>query len=157
MDATTRGCENMSQDQDETKEANEATRKMLACAGFSNTAINYYIDKPHMGSISDADQISEMTGSCGDTMGVYLKVTDGKVEDVKYEVMGCAGAVSAAMAAVDLIKGKTLEEARKLNDGAVFGVLKEIPVKKHHCIQLAVKALHKALDEYKDREAPMPG
>jgi nitrogen fixation NifU-like protein len=104
-----------------------------------------------MGSIADADQISEMTGSCGDTMGVYLKVTDGKIEDVKYEVMGCAGAVSAAMAAVDLIKGKTLEEARKLNDGAVFGVLQEIPTKKHHCIQLAVKALHKALDEYKSK------
>jgi nitrogen fixation NifU-like protein len=140
--------ENMSQYRDEATEANESTRKMLSCAGFSNTAINYYIDKPHMGSIPNADQVSEMTGSCGDTMGVYLKVSDGKIEDVKYEVMGCAGAVSAAMAAVDLIKGKTVEEARKLDDGAVFGVLEEIPVKKHHCIQLAVKALHKALDEY---------
>jgi nitrogen fixation NifU-like protein len=141
----------MSQDRDDARDASDATRKMLSSAGFSNTAINYYIEKPHMGSIADADQISEMTGSCGDTMGVYLKVTDGKIEDVKYEVMGCAGAVSAAMAAVDLIKGKTLEEARKLNDGAVFGVLQEIPTKKHHCIQLAVKALHKALDEYKSK------
>jgi nitrogen fixation NifU-like protein len=148
--------EKMSQDRDGANEANDATRKMLSGAGYSNAAINYYIEKPHMGRIPDADQVSEMTGSCGDTMGVYLKVTDGRIEDVKYEVMGCAGAVSAAMAAVDLIKGKTLEEAMKLNDGAVFGVLEEIPVKKHHCIQLAVKALHKALDEYKDKDRGRP-
>jgi nitrogen fixation NifU-like protein len=149
MDVTTKRIGKMSQDSNEANQGVEATRKMLSCAGFSNTAINYYIEKPHMGSIPNADQISEMTGSCGDTMGVYLKVTDGKIEDVKYEVMGCAGAVSAAMAAVDLIKGKSLEEARALNDGDVFRVLKEIPEKKHHCIQLAVKALHKALDEYR--------
>jgi nitrogen fixation NifU-like protein len=31
----------------------------------------------------------------------------------------------------------------------VFKVLKEIPVKKHHCIQLAVKTLHKALDAHR--------
>jgi len=121
---------------------------MLAKAGYSDKAIQYYMEKPYMGSLSNADQVSEMTGSCGDTMAVYLKVDGDVVADVRYEVMGCAGAVSAAMAAVDLVKGKQIEEARKLEDGDVFRVLQEIPVKKHHCIQLAVKALHKTIDEY---------
>jgi nitrogen fixation NifU-like protein len=89
-----------------------------------------------------------MTGSCGDTMEVYLKVEDNVIQDVRYQVMGCAGAVSAAMAAVDIVKGKTISEAKNLTDGDVFRVLEEIPVKKHHCIQLAVKTLLKALDEY---------
>ena len=139
---------NMSQEKDECKACADGTRKMLAVAGYSDKAINYYIEKPHLGSIPDADQISEMTGTCGDTMGVFLKIQDGTIEDAKYEVMGCAGAVSAAMAAVDLIKGKSLSEARAINDGTIFGVLEDIPVKKHHCIQLAVKTLHKAIDAY---------
>jgi nitrogen fixation NifU-like protein len=139
---------NMSQNQDACNACVDGTRKMLAVAGYSNKAINYYIEKPYMGSIPDADQVSEMTGTCGDTMGVYLKIQDGTILDAKYEVMGCAGAVSAAMAAVDLIKGKSLAEAREINDGTIFGVLEEIPVKKHHCIQLAVKTLHKAIDAY---------
>jgi nitrogen fixation NifU-like protein len=101
-----------------------------------------------MGAIPDADQTSQMTGTCGDTMGVYLKIDNGIIKDARYEVMGCAGAISAAMAAVDLIKGKSLEEAKKLNDGDIFRVLREIPAKKHHCIQLAVKTLQKALEEY---------
>ena len=126
----------------------EGMRKMLAEAGYSQQAIQYYIEKPHMGSIPDAELKSEMTGTCGDTMGIWVKMDNGIIQDAKYEVMGCAGAVSAAMAAVDLIKGHSLEFARALNDGDIFKVLEEIPVKKHHCIQLAVKTLHKAIDAY---------
>jgi nitrogen fixation NifU-like protein len=52
------------------------------------------------------------------------------------------------MAVVDLVKGKKLADARSINDGDVFRALEEIPVQKHHCIQLAVKTFQKALDEY---------
>ena len=127
----------------------EAIEEMLTASGYSKTAINYYINKPHMGQIPDADIISEMTGTCGDTMGIYIKMDNGVVGDAKYQVMGCAGAISAAMAVVDLIKGKDLDFARSVDDGTVYKVLQEIPVKKHHCIQLAVKTLHKALDTHR--------
>ncbi|MFO7714033.1 iron-sulfur cluster assembly scaffold protein [Desulfosarcina sp.] len=126
----------------------KAIQEMLTASGYSDTAINYYIDKPYMGHIPDADITSEMTGTCGDTMGIYIKMNNGVVGEAKYQVMGCAGAISAAMAVVDLIKGKSLEFARTIDDGTVFKVLEEIPVKKHHCIQLAVKTLHKALDAH---------
>jgi nitrogen fixation NifU-like protein len=140
---------NMNQHQSADSASAAAVHKMLAESGYSDKAISYFIEKPHMGAIPDADQTSQMTGTCGDTMGVYLKIDNGIIKDARYEVMGCAGAISAAMAAVDLIKGKSLEEAKKLNDGDIFRVLKEIPAKKHHCIQLAVKTLQKALEEYR--------
>mgnify|MGYP001549574090 CR=1 FL=1 len=138
----------------ETTGASNGIREMLSNAGYSDKAIQYYLEKPYMGSLSNADQVSEMTGTCGDTMAVYLKVAHGKVTDVMYQVMGCAGAISAAMAAVDLVKGKKIEDARNLEDGDVFRVLQEIPVKKHHCIQLAVKALHKTIDAYQESHHP---
>jgi nitrogen fixation NifU-like protein len=127
----------------------KAIEEMLTASGYSETAINYYINKPYMGQIPDADIVSEMTGTCGDTMGIYIKMDHGVVSDAKYQVMGCAGAISAAMAVVDLIKGKDLGYARSIDDGDVYKVLQEIPVKKHHCIQLAVKTLHKALDTHR--------
>ncbi len=86
----------------------------------------------------------------GDIMKVYLKIDgDNTIKDVRYEITGCAGAISAAMAAVELVKGKTIDDALKMNDGDVFEVLQNIPEKKHHCIQLAVKTMHKGLKEYK--------
>jgi nitrogen fixation protein NifU and related proteins len=125
--------------------------KMLAESGYSEKAIDYFLQKPYMGDLPDADQVSQMVGTCGDTMGIYLKVESGIIKDARYQVLGCPGAIAAAMAAVDLVKGKSLADARKLTDGDIFRLLEEIPSKKHHCIQLAVKTLQKALDEYEHK------
>lgn len=132
----------------------DSERKMLSEAGYGDPAIEYYLEKKHMGSIEDASQISFKIGSCGDTMKIYLKVDKNNVvQDAKYEIAGCAGAISAAMATVDLVKGKTVEQALKINDGDVFRVLESIPEKKHHCIQLAVKTMHLGLEEFKMAQA----
>jgi len=131
------------------KDSGDQQQMLLDC-GYSEKAVRYFIEQPYMGSLPDADQVSEMVGSCGDTMKIYLKIDDHTITDIRYQVLGCPGAISASMAAVDLVKGKSIEQARNLNDGDVFNELVDIPVKKHHCIQLAVKALHKAIDEYKN-------
>jgi nitrogen fixation NifU-like protein len=131
-----------------------AERKMLSEAGYADPAIDYYLEKKYMGHIENADQISQKVGSCGDIMKIYLKLDDEKkIEDIRYEITGCAGAISAAMAAVDLAKGKTLDEALTINDGDVFKVLENIPEKKHHCIQLAVKTMHQGIEEFKSGNA----
>ena len=126
----------------------DSIREMLSESGYADTAIDYYLHRPNMGSLPDADQVTEMTGRCGDTMKIYLKLDDDRIQDAKIQVLGCPGAVASAMAAMDLIKGKTIEQAQGLTDRDVFQVLKALPDQKQHCIRLAVKTLHKALDEY---------
>ena len=127
-----------------------AERKMLSEAGYADPAINYFLEKKYMGHLENADQVSQKIGSCGDIMKVYIKLGKNDIiDDVRYEITGCAGAISAAMAAVELVKGKTLDDALKINDGDVFKVLENIPEKKHHCIQLAVKTMHLGIEELK--------
>lgn len=124
---------------------------MLSEAGYAEPAINYFLEKKYMGHIPDASQVSEKIGSCGDIMKIYIKVNDSDIiQDVRYEITGCAGAVSAAMAVVDLIKGQPIDKALTINDGDVFKRLENIPEKKHHCIQLAVKTMHQGIEDYKD-------
>jgi nitrogen fixation NifU-like protein len=101
-----------------------------------------------MGSLPDADQITELTGVCGDTMKIYMKVEEGRIKDAKIQVLGCPGAVASAMVAMDLIRGKTLDEAKELKDGDIFRVLEQIPDQKQHCIRLTNKTLQKAIEEY---------
>jgi nitrogen fixation NifU-like protein len=100
-----------------------------------------------MGSLSDADQVSELTGPCGDTMKVYLKTEQGRIQDAKIQVLGCPGAVASAMVAMELAKGKTIEEAMEIKDRDILRVLEDLPDQKIHCIRLAVKTLEKALKE----------
>jgi len=123
-------------------------RELLSGSGYSDKAITYFLNKKNMGSLPDADQVSEMTGVCGDTMKVYLKMERGRIKDAKIQVLGCPGAVASAMVAMDLVKGKTLDEAKQLQDGDIFRVLEQIPDQKQHCIRLTNKTLQKAIEEY---------
>jgi nitrogen fixation NifU-like protein len=124
-----------------------AVREMLAGSGYSEKAIDYYLEQANMGSLCNADQISELTGPCGDTMKVYLKLEEGRIQDAKIQVLGCPGAVASAMVAMDLAKGKTVEEALAIKDRDIFRILEDLPDQKLHCVRLAVKTLEKALKE----------
>ena len=124
-------------------------RSLLLGSGYSEKAINYFIEKKNMGSLPDADQVSELTGTCGDTMKVYLKVEDGRIKDAKIQVLGCPGAVASAMAAMDIIKGKTLDEVQGLKDRDILRMLEDIPEQKTHCIRLTNKTIQKAIEEYR--------
>lgn len=124
--------------------------EMLSSAGYSDKAIAYYLDKPNMGKLADADQVSEVTGECGDTMRVYLKIAGGVIQDAKFEVMGCPGAVASAMAVADMIKGVSLADAGLIRDADIFRSLVGIPDQKQDCIRLAAKTLQRALAEYQN-------
>ena len=130
----------------------ENVRAMLSESGYSDTAIDYFIDQPDMGSLEDADQVSELTGQCGDTMKVYIKMNGDIIEDAKIQVLGCPGAIASAMVAMEMIKGMTIEEARKITDRDIFRRLIEIPDQKQHCIRLSVKTMNQAFDEISPRK-----
>jgi nitrogen fixation protein NifU and related proteins len=142
----------MDQLENRSTDDSERIRTLLSGSGYSDKAIAYYLDRADIGSLADADQETELTGACGDTMKFYLKIEQGRVNDVKAQVSGCPGTVAAAMAAANFVRGKALEDALALNDRDVFRVLEEIPDQKQHCIRLAVKTLQKAITEYRARE-----
>jgi nitrogen fixation NifU-like protein len=123
-------------------------REMLLNSGYAEEAIEYFLRKPNLGPMKGADHVTELTGPCGDTMKCFLKIDHGRIADAKYQVLGCPGAVSAAMALADLVRGKTLDEALQVKDRDVFRRLVQIPDQKQHCIRLAVKTLEKAIKEY---------
>ena len=139
----------MSDDHDLDQRDAGTLQEILSGSGYSQKAIDYYLDKPSMGSLADADQVTELTGPCGDTMKVYLKVNDNQISDAKIQVLGCPGAVSAAMVAMELAKGKTLDDAYDIKDRDIYRLLEQLPEQKQHCIRLAVKTLQKAIQEYK--------
>ena len=126
-------------------------KEMLLSSGYDEKAINYYLTRPNQGPLENADHVTELTGPCGDTMKCYIKVDQGKIGDAKFQVLGCPGAISAAMALADLVRGKDLSGALEVKDGDVFRELVNIPDQKQHCIRLAVKTLAKAIEEYREK------
>ena len=68
------------------------------------------------------------------------------------DLLGISGFITKPFSFEQLLE--KVEDALALNDGDVFHFLEEIPVKKHHCIQLAVKALLGAIKSYRDANGP---
>lgn len=134
----------------------KTTKEMLLGSGYSEKAINYYLEKKNMGQLDNATQVSELTGHCGDTMKISLKIDDGIIQDAKIQVLGCPGAIASAMVAMDMIKGKTLDDALKVTDRDIFRELEEIPDQKQHCIRLTNKTIEKAINEYRSGNGNSP-
>ncbi len=124
------------------------TTEILLNSGYSEKAIKYYLDKKNMGELDDATQISELTGHCGDTMKISLKIDKDIIQDAKIQVLGCPGAIASAMAAMDMIKGKSLDYALKMTDRDIFREIEQIPDQKQHCIRLTKKTIEKAVNDY---------
>jgi nitrogen fixation NifU-like protein len=132
---------------------NNDVYKMLSESGYSDKAIEYFQAKENIGVLKDAEQITDVTGPCGDTIKISLKIEGERIDDAKIQVLGCPGAVASGCAVVNLAKGKTLEEASQIDLGALYKELEKLPDQKIHCARLAVKTLQRALEEYagKDR------
>lgn len=105
---------------------------------------------------NDADVATGMVGApaCGDVMKLDLKLSDDdRILDVKFKTYGCGSAIASSSLFVDMLKGRTIEEAKQIKDKEIAAVL-ELPPIKLHCSVLAEEAIKKAIqnwDEKNDR------
>jgi len=134
------------------QEHSEDVYKILKDTGYSDKAIKYFQTDENTGIIEDADQITNLTGPCGDAMKISLNIESDKISDAKIQVLGCPGAVASGCAVVNLAKGKTIQEASQIDLDLLYAELEKLPEKKVHCARLAIKILQKALDEYSKKQ-----
>jgi len=127
--------------------------ELLKDAGYSEKVIELYRNKVNVGVIEKPDVNLAYTGPCGDTMKIYLKISDEDVvEDAKFQYLGCPGAASSGSAITRIVKGKTLEEAKRITEQDILKDLGGLPESKLHCPKLAVTTLEKAITMYEERK-----
>lgn len=120
---------------------------------YSDKVMDHF-QNPECGEIPDADGVGEVGNAvCGDIMRIYLKVNDNRIEDIKFKTFGCGAAIATSSMVTEMVKGKTLEEAMAVTNKAVAEALDGLPPVKMHCSNLAADALHKAIQDYRDRHA----
>jgi nitrogen fixation NifU-like protein len=135
---------------------NDDVYRMLSESGYSDKAIRYFQTRENIGVIEEADQITDLTGPCGDSMKISLNIEGDKISDAKIQVLGCPGAIASGCAVVNLAKGKTVKEASQIDLDVLYKELEKLPDKKIHCARLALKTLQKALKEYQLKNQDRP-
>ncbi|MGA3084627.1 MAG: iron-sulfur cluster assembly scaffold protein [Thermodesulfobacteriota bacterium] len=116
---------------------------------YSQEVMDHFTNPRNVGEIKDADGIGEVGNPvCGDMMTFYIKVKDGRLEDVKYQTFGCGAAIAVSSKVSEMAKGKTLEEALTITPAFVAKELGDLPKNKYHCSNLGAQALGKAIADY---------
>ena len=94
--------------------------------------------------------------SCGDVMKIYIRVDENEIiTDAKVKTFGCAAAIASSDVAIDLIKGKSIDEALKVTNQDVLDVLGDMPSHKIHCSVLAQEAIAEAVKDYRKKQLRM--
>ncbi len=127
---------------------------------YSQKVVEQFLHPKNMGKIKEADGVGTVGNIlCGDQMTLYIKVktknkkrkTTEIISDIKFESFGCAAAIATSSMITELAKGKTLDEALKLNRETVAKELGGLPPIKMHCSNMAAEALRKAIEDYKNK------
>ena len=103
---------------------------------------------------TDPNVATGMTGApaCGDVMRLQLKHDGNTIEDVKFKTYGCGSAIASSTLFVDMLKGKTIQEAKQIKDKDIAEAL-ELPPIKLHCSVLAEESIAKAIEDWENKLA----
>ncbi|MGC8628918.1 MAG: iron-sulfur cluster assembly scaffold protein [Candidatus Micrarchaeia archaeon] len=120
---------------------------------YAEELINNYEHPDSKGKLENSDaSMHEENISCGDVITVYLKISDGKIEDAKFEGNGCIISMGVANMLMDYIKGKKVSEIEAFGIPELFNLIKIDPgPARLHCATLSLRAVKKALFQYEHK------
>jgi nitrogen fixation NifU-like protein len=112
---------------------------------FSARVLAEARDPKNLGAILDPDGRAAVTGPCGDTMEIFLRVNGSRIEEAAFLTDGCGPTVACGSLVTQMVEGKTLEEATTLEAADLILALDGLPPEHIHCATLAVNTLQQAI------------
>ena len=115
---------------------------------YSEMVIEHFLNPRNLGELPQADGSGRITGPCGDTMEIYLRVKDGKITETAFWTDGCGTTIAAGSMITELAKEKSIAEAQRITQEDVLGALEGLPEENVHCAVLAANTLREAIRDY---------
>lgn len=127
---------------------------------YSKRLMKYFKEPENVGKIKNADGVGEAGNPlCGDIMHMYIKIGGRKtddggrriIKDAKFETLGCAAAIAMSDRVIEMIRGKSLDEVKRLKPRDVAKGF-DLPKAKVHCSVLGIEALKDAIKNYERKK-----
>lgn len=121
---------------------------------YSEKVIDHYTNPKNVGTL-DKNSRNVGTGlvgapECGDVMRLQIQVEEGIITDAKFKTFGCGSAIASSSLATEWLKGKSIDQAIKIDNMEIVEELNLPPVK-IHCSVLAEDAIKAAINDYRKK------
>ena len=82
---------------------------------YSPQLLDHFENPRNAGEVADPDAVVQIENpACGDILKLSLKISDGRVAEIRFLAKGCVPAMACGSALTELVKGKTVEAAQQL-------------------------------------------
>ena len=115
---------------------------------YSEAVVEHSMDPRNLGNLEDADGFARVTGPCGDTMSMWLKVNSDTIINASFTTDGCGTTIASGSMVTEMVEGKSISEARKTKQRDVLDALGGLPQESEHCALLAANTLKAAIRDY---------
>lgn len=131
---------------------------------YTEKVLKHFRNPKNLGTIKNPDGYARVGNVvCGDVMELFLKIgsrkaqrktedTEKFIKDIKFQTLGCAAAIATSSVLTEMVKGKSLKEAKKITGEHVVRALGGLPNFKIHCSLLIVQALKKAIKDSENHQ-----
>jgi NifU-like protein len=118
---------------------------------YTEKVRDHFLHPRHTGEIAHPDLDATVGNiTCGDALRLMVKLdAGGLIADAKFQTFGCASAIASSDALIELIKGKTLDDAARITNDDIAAYLGGLPEAKMHCSVMGMEALQKAVAQYR--------
>jgi nitrogen fixation NifU-like protein len=121
-------------------------------AAYGKIVFQRWLKPLYAGALPNADGCGRITGSCGDTMEIFLRFENDKVKEASFQTDGCGPSAVCGSYAAEMSFGRTPDELLKITGEKILEVLGGLPTDDRHCAFLAANTLQEALDDYMKKQ-----
>lgn len=119
---------------------------------YSAKVMDHFENPRNLGKMDDADAYTMMSGICGDTIAIFVKMENGNIARASFLTNGCGATVACASAVTCMTQGMPIEIASQLTGKSLIEYLDGLPKEHTHCADLAVNTLRGALEKVMDKK-----
>ena len=121
---------------------------LLKNDGYGVPAFDRWLNPLYRGALDEPDGYARVTGPCGDTMEIFLRFDNDRINKAAFETDGCGSSAVCGSFAAEMALGKTPDELLAVTGDAILQKLGGMPEKEQHCAFLAGETLQEALSNF---------
>jgi nitrogen fixation NifU-like protein len=117
---------------------------------YSPQVLDHFQDPRNPGEVARPDATAQLDNpACGDILKLTLRVTDGRIVEIRFLAKGCVPAIACGSALTELVRGRTVIQARRLTREELVQAVGGLPEASTHASHLAMDTLAAILRQVK--------